>query len=57
MKRRICWPKFDKVCLQGGCGYCDDHPFRTEATILRVLTTQEQRDALEYSKGGGRWRA
>ena len=26
-QRRICVP-FDKVCLEGGCGYCNSMPFR-----------------------------
>lgn len=56
MKRRICWPEFDIVCLEGGCGYCGDHPFRTETAIRLKLTTERERRALEYSKGGGRWR-
>lgn len=25
VRRRICWPAPDEVCLQGGCGYCNDH--------------------------------
>ena len=31
--RRICWPP-DLTCLEGGCGYCEDHPFRSHRTIL-----------------------
>ncbi len=23
MKRKICWPKFDAVCLEGGCIHCE----------------------------------
>lgn len=23
MKRWICWPTFDAVCVQGGCSYCN----------------------------------
>lgn len=56
MKRRICWPEFDLVCLEGGCGYCGDHPYRTEKAILAALTSDAQRRALDYSKGSGRWR-
>lgn len=33
--RRICWPNPDRVCLQGGCGYCNTHPFRTVDAIWR----------------------
>lgn len=28
-ERKICWPKPDGVCMQGGCGYCNDKPFRS----------------------------
>jgi hypothetical protein len=27
MKRRICWPTLDAVCLEGGCVWCNDNPF------------------------------
>lgn len=55
MKRRICWPEFDTVCLEGGCGYCGDHPYRTEAQIRARLATARQLRALDYGKGNGRW--
>ena len=32
-RRRICWPNPDATCLHGGCGYCNDAPFRDVATI------------------------
>ena len=31
--RRICWPNPDSVCLEGGCIYCNDKPFRTYVEI------------------------
>ena len=34
-QRRICWPKPDATCLEGGCGYCNDEPFRDVAQIRR----------------------
>jgi hypothetical protein len=34
-ERRICWPNPDATCLNGGCSYCNDHPFRTLASIER----------------------
>jgi hypothetical protein len=33
--RKICWPKPDAVCMQGGCGYCNDYPYRGLGTIER----------------------
>jgi hypothetical protein len=33
--RRICWPNPDATCLEGGCGYCNDNPFRA-LTIIRA---------------------
>ncbi len=27
-QRRICWPKFDELCLTGGCIHCNNQPFR-----------------------------
>ena len=61
MRRRICWPTFDLTCLQGGCIYCDDNPYRAEAKIRRAFpsnqpgrfTVAEQEQALAYSLGGG----
>lgn len=35
-RRRICWPNFDKVCLQGGCSYCSDNELRTVASIRKA---------------------
>lgn len=32
-QRRICWPDPDATCLEGGCLYCEDHPFRNFGTI------------------------
>jgi hypothetical protein len=37
MKRRICWPDFDEVCLQGGCLYCNDSKFVDVEVILRKV--------------------
>jgi len=45
-QRRICWPEFDATCLEGGCIHCNDHPFRSESTILRAvrkMTTTQNR--------------
>lgn len=34
-ERRICWPDPDRVCLEGGCGYCNQHVFRDLDEIQR----------------------
>lgn len=31
--RRICWPSPDATCLEGGCLYCNEAPFRALRTI------------------------
>ncbi len=36
-QRRICWPQFDATCLEGGCLYCNDHPFKNISTIQRAV--------------------
>lgn len=27
--RRICWPNPDATCLEGGCTYCNEFPFKS----------------------------
>lgn len=57
MKRRICWPEFDVVCLQGGCLWCNDNEFRTITTIREAIP--EDRDDLWDAFNEGRnhdWR-
>lgn len=34
-ERRICWPDPDATCLNGGCSWCNTHPFRKISTIER----------------------
>lgn len=36
-QRRICWPDFDCTCLEGGCGYCNSHPFRNVSAIEKAI--------------------
>lgn len=38
-QRRICWPDPDATCLEGGCGYCNDHPFRSISSIQDYAVT------------------
>lgn len=37
MRRRICWPDPDAICLEGGCGYCQHEPPRAKADVDRYL--------------------
>lgn len=32
-QRRICWPDPDATCLNGNCGFCNNHPYRRLAEI------------------------
>lgn len=48
MKRRICWPYPDAVCLQGGCGYCNLSPFRSVGTLYAYARERNLLDALDY---------
>lgn len=38
-KRRICWPTPDATCLEGGCTYCDENPFRSLGEIRAYAET------------------
>ena len=33
-QRRICWPRPDATCLEGGCSYCNSYPWRDVSAIL-----------------------
>lgn len=41
VRRRICWPDPDAVCLQGGCTYCNDSRMRS---LNAIRAYAEQRD-------------
>lgn len=58
MKRRICWPNPDKICLQGGCIYCDDHPFKGEVAIRSYAYSKGWQADFQYGweNGADRWR-
>ena len=50
-KRRICWPNPDATCVEGGCSYCNEHPFRAITTIHRYCRSKvslQNRGNLEY---------
>lgn len=52
MRRKICWPDFDYVCLEGGCGYCqdDDRPWITRTQIeLRAAEQSLRMPDIEYN--------
>lgn len=41
-ERRVCWPRPDAVCLQGGCGYCNDHDFRSLTEVFAYARSSGQ---------------
>ena len=47
-KRRICWPEPDKVCLQGGCMYCNMGRFRSLGTISKYARDHGLQDDYLY---------
>lgn len=49
-QRRICWPDFDCTCLEGGCGYCNEHPFRSVSTIEGAI---ERDMGTSFNRGDG----
>lgn len=48
--RRICWPNPDATCLEGGCGYCNDSPFRALAVIRKYAESAGQ----VHNRNGGK---
>jgi len=40
--RRICWPLFDKVCLEGGCLYCNDSSLRSISEIEKKCEESDE---------------
>jgi hypothetical protein len=49
VSRRICWPTPDATCLNGGCGYCNDYPFRS----MRVLVAYARRTGRIHHRAAG----
>jgi hypothetical protein len=62
-QRRICWPDPDWCCLEGGCGYCNDGPFKNIGAIanyarkagVKVWESGETRDYWASFRYGQRW--
>lgn len=48
VKRRICWPNPDSVCLQGGCTHCNDKPFRDLEQIRRYAEANGMAESYRY---------
>jgi hypothetical protein len=48
MYRRICWPTPDGVCMQGGCIYCNDNPYRHLNGILDYARSHGLTPAYNY---------
>jgi hypothetical protein len=38
---RICWPDPDKVCIQGGCLWCQDAEAKTEVKRVEILVEKK----------------
>jgi hypothetical protein len=51
-QRRICWPEFDATCLEGGCGYCNDNPYRS----MRSIERKAKKMGTTYNRGNGKKR-
>jgi hypothetical protein len=49
-RRRICWPTPDSVCLQGGCLWCNDYPFRTLREVRQYAFANDMLAALNYGE-------
>lgn len=47
--RRICWPRPDATCLEGGCTHCNGHPFRSVSDIRAYA---EQAGEVPNREGG-----
>lgn len=56
-QRRICWPTFDRVCLMGGCLYCNDNPYRAVTEIRAAIEPwDEERWQAFYDGKDNDWR-
>lgn len=42
IKRRICWPNPDAVCLEGGCIYCRDEAFQKITDIKKYCKNYDE---------------
>lgn len=52
-ERRICWPQFDATCLEGGCIYCNDNPYRAVELISRKVHGLAAKDKTVLNRGNG----
>lgn len=51
-QRRICWPP-DEVCLEGGCLFCNDSPYRYVSAIEDYAIEHGMLEAFDYGKRHG----
>lgn len=49
-ERRICWPMPDEVCLEGGCIYCNDKPFKSVEDIRMYAEAGGLLDSFDYGQ-------
>lgn len=64
-QRRICWPEPDATCIEGGCSWCNDNPWRSVESIRRYCekagtlrnryggTSQDAMQAFRYGESRG----
>jgi radical SAM superfamily enzyme len=50
VRRRICWPDPDAVCVAGGCTYCNDHLFVQAQVIVNWIERQPEPTRTRYRR-------
>lgn len=54
IKRKICWPDPDGVCMEGGCTYCNDGRFILIETIKKIARRKGMIEEFNYG-GKDNW--
>lgn len=49
-ERRICWPNPDEVCIEGGCIYCNDKPFKSVEEIEIYAEARYMLDSFRWAQ-------
>lgn len=45
---KICWPNPDRVCLQGGCIYCQDNVGQILSEVRKYAKDKKMTEDFEY---------
>ena len=53
-ERKICWPKPDATCIEGGCLYCEDGPWKSENAVRRFCMRAEHHGKELMNRGNGK---